>query len=497
MRRLQIILLALLAALLIVQAAYSLRWLIAHDEAPLLYEAFLMQSASRMPYRDIFDFQMPGSFLAYYMLGLLSSFGPFRLRLIDLGILIVLLSITFLFMRRFGKIPAIVAALLFGLKYMQGGAFMSLQREYLFLIFIASALWINLRDDLTPRDHLLTGFLFGLAAIIKPHAALGLLPVGIFHVANLRKHSMRFLLPAAIGFSIPILLITLWLAWTGILISFINIALNYWPLYSQINGQMEITPAGTRLPFLLTQTIKLGGQAIWLLPAFIGVYLAPQENKKHAYLLVGLAACYAIYPALSGQFFEYHYIPFIYFIVLLSSLALISHTKILPTKNSSFILSPLFFAIFLLAILINIRPSNTFIRQIENRPIAKTTDRAYVIAKYLESNLQAGDTVQPLDWTGGTLLAMLETRAPLATSYVFDFYFYHHVSTPYIQNLRADFMKQMKEKNPRFIIEVTAIDKPWITGEDTTREFPELREFLNKNYSVEVEKDDYLIYKRR
>jgi hypothetical protein len=58
-------------------------------------------------------------------------------------------------------------------------------------------------------------------------------------------------------------------------------------------------------------------------------------------------------------------------------------------------------------------------------------------------------------------------------------------------------MKQMQEKNPRFIVEVTAIDKPWISGEDTSREFPELRKLLNNDYLIAVEKDDYLIYKRR
>ena len=89
---------------------------------------------------------------------------------------------------------------------------------------------------------------------------------------------------------------------------------------------------------------------------------------------------------------------------------------------------------------------------------------------------------------------MLETRARLATPYVFDFYFYHHVSTPYIQSLRADFMTSLQAENPRFIIEVTAIDKPWITGPDTSREFPELRTFLNENYSVTIHKDDYTIY---
>jgi hypothetical protein len=92
---------------------------------------------------------------------------------------------------------------------------------------------------------------------------------------------------------------------------------------------------------------------------------------------------------------------------------------------------------------------------------------------------------------------MLENRAPIATSYVFDFYFYHHISNPYIQSLRADFMTQLSESKPRFIIEVTAIDKPWVSGEDTSRDFPELRAFLNEYYSVTMEKEDYIIYERR
>ena len=92
---------------------------------------------------------------------------------------------------------------------------------------------------------------------------------------------------------------------------------------------------------------------------------------------------------------------------------------------------------------------------------------------------------------------MLETRAPLATKYVFDFYFYHHVSTPYIQNLRADFMDELQAANPRFIVEVIAVDKPWLTGPDTSREFPELRAFLKENYSVTILEDDYIIYEKR
>ena len=119
MRRVIYFFIALLAGLLLLQSAYSLRWPIAHDEAPLFYEAFLMRSEGRMPYRDIFDFQMPGSYAAYYALGRLGGFDDFRIRILDLLILGTLLSITYIFMRRFGKLPALTAGLLFGLKYQQ------------------------------------------------------------------------------------------------------------------------------------------------------------------------------------------------------------------------------------------------------------------------------------------------------------------------------------------------------------------------------------------
>jgi hypothetical protein len=220
----------------------------------------------------------------------------------------------------------------------------------------------------------------------------------------------------------------------------------------------------------------------------VGVYL--NQNKK-TYLLASLALCYAIYPAFSGQFFSYHYIPFVYFIVLLASLSI-------PTfepQPSTFMQSVQVLSFVLILVLL--RPSTTFIRQLEGKPIVTSTDRAEEISRFLKKNLDAsrGDTVQPLDWTGGTLLAMLEAHARIATPYVFDFYFYHHVSHPYIQGLRVDFMNDLQKARPRFIIEVTAIDKPWITGPDTTREFPELRAFLGANYSVTIHKDDYVIYK--
>ena len=498
MTRLTKVILSLFAVLLIAQAGFSLRWPVAHDEAPLFYEAFVMRTEGRVPYRDIFDFQMPGSFAAYYVLGRLGGFNELHIRILDLLILFALLLVTFFAMRRFGKLTAFTAILLFGLKYLQGGPSMSLQRDYLLLIFLALALWIGMQNDSLNRMHRLgLGILFGLAAVIKPHAALGLLPFLFFDIRDmtqrggitLARAAMQSIVPASVGFTIPIFSMVAWLAFTNALFPFLDIVFNYWPLYAQINGQMEITVQAERMSFLLGQAVRLGGSGVWLIPAMIGIYL---NQNKQAYLLAGLALGYAMYPALSGQFFPYHYLPFMYFIIPLASLSISTfnpNTSTLKKYFSSFVL--------LIVILLNIRPSQTFVRQLEGRPIVTSTDRAEEIRLYLDKHLEEGDTVQPLDWTGGTLLAMLEARAHIATPYIFDFYFYHHVSDPYIQNLRGKFITDLQEAAPRFIVEVTAIDKPWVSGPDTSREFPELREFLDIHYSITIQKADYVIYERK
>ncbi|MBE7433714.1 MAG: hypothetical protein HS100_07340 [Anaerolineales bacterium] len=496
LQRITTFFLILLAALLIAQAAFSLQWPIAHDSAPLLYEAFLMQSG-RIPYKDFFDFQMPGSYIAYYLLGILSSFNAYRIRILDIVILTALVTITHLAMRRLGKLPSFAAPILFALQYLEGGPALSLQREYLILIFISLSIWIGVTDTLNFRKRLMLGLFYGLAATLKPHAALGLLPFLFFDIADLRERrelsllsfARQIFLPITIGFAIPVSLITLYLAITYSLFPLLDIILNYVPLYTQINGEMVIMPSSERLTYLFNQVWRLGGSALWLLPAAFGIYL---NRNRQAYLLASLTIIYALYPALTGQFFPYHYIPFLYTIILVASLSLSTfHSP--PSKQPSFLL-PLSSTILLATILITIRPSQTFIRQLQGKDIAIAADRATQISTFLEKNLEPGDQVQPLDWTGGSLLAILENRAPIATSYVFDFYFYHHVSNPYIQSLRADFMTQLQESKPHFIIEVTAIDKPWVSGEDTSRDFPELRAFLAENYSVTMEREDYIIY---
>ncbi|MCI0618848.1 hypothetical protein L0244_38230 [bacterium] len=82
----------------------------------------------------------------------------------------------------------------------------------------------------------------------------------------------------------------------------------------------------------------------------------------------------------------------------------------------------------------------------------------------------------------------------IATPFIHDFHFYHHVSSSYIQQLRKRFVRDLRNSKARFILQVTDEDKPWVSGADTTREFKELQSILDEHYKIVLKGDGYLIY---
>jgi len=493
MRLVSIVLLILLGALLVVEAAYSLAWPIAHDEAPLLYQAYLMITQARLPYRDLLDFQMPGAYAAFYALGLISRFDPLALRLLDVLLLAALSYLLFRWLRPFGLASALIAPILFALKYLEGGPSMALQREFLLLLPVTGALLLGSQPPSTPLRLWGIGVCVGLAALIKPHAAIALAPIALLELWHHRSTGttplLRSQLSLLAGFLIPIAVTAVWMQATGTLAPFIEVATGYWPLYAEVNGQLVVQTGAARWSAIFAEFWRLGGHALWLVPAVLGAIAARRTlgSREHRLpLLVGMALAFAIYPALSGQFFQYHYIPFLYFIMALASLCL------MPLADLELSVATRLALVAVMAASVRLAPLVQ--SQLRGKPLAG--GRAAQIASYLQTHLGSGDTVQPLDWTGGALQAMLESRASLATSFVFDFYLYHHVSSPYVQGLRSRLIDELEAAQPAYIVEVTAMDKPWIGGPDTSRDFPDLRRFLAQRYTLEVQRDDYLIYRR-
>jgi len=491
-------LIGLAAALLLGMAWLSLRWPIEHDAPIMLYIAYLIDEHGRVPYRDIFCLNMPAVYLLHAAWGRwLGAYDALGFRIVDLAQLLGILVGGALWMRSFGRHVAALGAMLFGLWYLCQGTTLSLQREYILMLPLVWALVLaDPRRSLRFRVRFfLVGLLFGCAAAIKPTSVVGL-PWLLWMMLRDEARPIRFRGAgfALAGFALPLLGSGLYLVASGGWSEFVSLATHYWPLYGALGRQHQLVLSGRPL-YLLSEFVRFGKQAWWLAPAIVGgifgwrVVRADPLLRRQFVLMAGLAVSYIIYVVIAGKFWVYHWLPFMFFALQFAALS-----------ASAF--RPWGLSVAALVVLVGVastqlRAPKIVAHQLREGEIRRIKgDRVDALAAYLKENVQPGQTVQPLDWAGGAVNAMLMARVPLATRFVYDFHFYHHVHEPYIQGLQARFLEELAEKRPDFIVEVHEW-RPRPSGPRTTGQFPALREFLRDYRAVESVTNGVTIYRRR
>jgi hypothetical protein len=72
---------------LLLLASYSLRWRTQHDAPLMLYVAWMMDAHGAVPYRDILDMNLPGTYFANLLIGRLTGYSELGIRIADLSIL--------------------------------------------------------------------------------------------------------------------------------------------------------------------------------------------------------------------------------------------------------------------------------------------------------------------------------------------------------------------------------------------------------------------------
>jgi hypothetical protein len=510
-------LLAILATLFLLSVYASLNWRMEQDTPLMHYVAFLMDKHVLVPYRDIFETSMPGVFVFHYLIVKLFGYGDVPFRYVDLVLLSALLVATYAFMSRFGRLVAVFAAILFGLFYLSAGQQMSLQRDYLGVIPVAFALLCIPTKMDTPVQFVrftLIGLLFGMSILIKPHLVIAL-PIVFGTLLAFRWHIQKkttldfFKCALITGASLllPVSIALVWLSANSALAPFIDISFNYLPLHTSLTGGHRTISGLARVSYLIGGAATLGGLGAFFLSSLFAYYYVlahTDKNKASQITLRCLFLCtlaYAFYPALAGKFWPYHYMPFAYFCSISMGLCLFASPHLSKAHFADVTKRALLLLILVIAVTVQL-PIYNFVFSLvadlrsEGNVHSPKNGRVDEISGWLKERLHPGDSVQPLDWTGGSIHGMLLAEAKLATHFMYDYHFYHHVSSPYIQELRHSFIRQLHKASPRFIVEVYARDKPWVSGIDTTREFPELSQYLYYCYSVAHEGNGYRIYER-
>ncbi len=504
---------ASLGTVFLVELALSLSWPLLSDSAFLHYIAYLINEHDFVPYRDIFEVNMPGTYLFHMAIGRVFGYSDSAFHMVDAAWLMATLTVTWFIMKPFGRLVAFAGCLLFGLIYLEGGPHMSLQRDFIAILPIATAILIATRckpHQSVKIIHFLIGALFAFSALVKPHLAIGLPAIILYNctqntnesksVRNLINLCITGGMFALLGFLSVLAIPFLWLWRIGALESFCNIFSSYVPLYVQMSGDFQFRGTLERIINILRAYKKFGGFDFLVIGSMFGVYIVLTKSmsaaiKKLAILISALAVLYSISVIIGGKLWHYHWMPFGYFTSLCTAMILFS-SPLFKNLHSTIILPLL---IFMVAVMMTVHPAKVAVQQVfYGQKPASVDERVKEIATYLNEHLSPGDKVQPLDWISGGTHAMLISKAVAATPYITDFQFYHNVSTPYIENLRKKFIEELNDEVPEFLIEVHVKGnvKPKLSGLDTAYKFPELKTFMKQHYRKDYTGDNFDIYRR-
>lgn len=490
---------------LLVKTSY---WRYLLDLPLYLYTAFLVDQHGYVPYRDFFDPNSPGTHFFYWLAWLLTAGEDFRVRLLDIGWLLAIQASAWAWLRHYSPSVATLGMLLAGLFYLELGPVVILQREFLALLPVTLGIAVYFSNAPVAVRFFVVGALFGVAFTIKPVMGIGLGALALTELhAWLRQpaaekiHYALERIPAVmIGFSVPLLVGLAYLYYNGALADFLSIYEDYWPLYMLITGQHQAISEAeypTYLVRLFFRLVDVSALLKWVLP-LVAIFLVYRKDvqgdarrDRIVLLLFYLLLAYGIYPVITGKAWVYHRIPFLFFAAFMFAVpfgTVVAAGKVKLMRIALCTVVALILAAGAMHSAV-LRPEMGEARPFENNLSLNRVDR---LARDIADNLRPGDRVQPMDWTGGALHAMLKNKAEIGTRFMFDIQFYHHGDREAPQRWRKVFLKELRANRPAMVVIMKIRAMP--TGDQVFTDFPEFQDYL-RNYHPVVKNKVYEIWR--
>lgn len=486
-------------------AAVSLNWRIVHDSPLMLYVGYLLD-LGWIPYVDFFDINPPGTHFLNWLVYRAIGDSELGFRAIEFLTLGLIAAGGWLYLRPFGRAAALAGPMLFVIHHLLIGPGISFQRDLICTVPLAFALVLAFR---TPQWSLVgraagIGLLAGVVMTIKPQivAPMPILFLGMLvrdsEAKGQRPWDVRPLIVPALACLASVavipLLSLLILAHLGGLEPFLEMVRDYWPLYAQLNGDAQVQNSKqhlldfVRASNLLNAYRFIGLAAIGLALSAIAVGRSTRRVRVEFVTLALTGFVLLVMVAAASKLWNYHFIPVWFWLSLAAGLAL---AKQRDATDAVLVARVVVVALFTLQALHPPPHLREFLRR--EKIVVKSGD-VNEIANFLNENLRPDDVVQPLDVSGGAVHGMFVARARLATPFINDFHFYHHVYEPYISILRDRLTTGMDATCTRFVIDFR---KPWRpTGPGTATRFRGL-EAVMANYDVVLDSRNFRIHERR
>jgi hypothetical protein len=465
-------------------------WPLVHD-APIMHYIAWRIGEGAMPYRDVFDMNFPGVYLVH--LGVLRTLGPGdgAWRIFDLAWLAGGALAIAAFARRWGPVAAAGGAAVFVVYHLAAGPWQTGQRDFLLcpllvLGALAVARWLEGRA--TPAGLAAGGLALGAAITIKPHVVVLFVALGCLVASRglrgARTASARALLGYVAGAAAPVVGVVVWLGIGGALGAWREIVLGYLlPLYSRLgeSARWGFHRWTLWIPLAAAVVVSVARAA-----------LSGASTPRRLVALTGLGYGVLHYVG-QGKGWEYHTYPAAAFAAVLAFSGF--DPALASARGASW---PRVLTGLALVAALAVALGMLSVKGVEASHaewVDFKVQRARAVARTLAPRLRPDDLVQILDTTEGGADVLLRLHAREPTRFIYDFHFYHDVQAPMIQRLRAELVRDLDARPPRFIL---LYERGWPGGGyDRVATFPALAERLERRYRVERTADGVRIYAQR
>jgi hypothetical protein len=472
----------------------SLGWPLVHD-APLMHYAAWLVAGGAVPYRDVFDMNLPGPYLLHAAVLATAGSGHLAWRLFDLAWLALTAGLVSVYGARLADGWAgLAGGLLFALYHVAGGAWRVGQRDFLLCLFLLAGAHGTARflERGGARIPLLwAGLCLGAAVTFKPYAVAFWLACAWGAGVAARRLGRPAVWPVmsvlGAGLVAPALVFG-WLAWRGGLLAFVEIVTGYVvPLYSR---------AGDTLMWQAMVWHGYGWAALALLSllALLGAWTPLEDPRRFRRGLALAGVGYgALHFALQRKGWEYHLYPLAAFLCAAAPAALArARPESAPRRPAARLTRPVALtALGATFAVLGVKGAYA----LEPEWIASKVRRVEAVTRDLAPLVPPGGTVQVLDTTEGGIHALLQLGLRQPTRYLYDFPFFHDVGDPRIQRLRRDFAGSLGRHPPAAV--VVFRDTWGRPGYERLAEFPAVQELLARRYALAIDGGEYRIYAKR
>lgn len=465
--------LAILAGVTLYLFVRSAGWPLIHD-APLMHYIAARILAGDVPYRDIVDMNLPGTYLLHMLVLSMLGGSDAAWRAVDGGFVLLGGAAIARYCWPSNQRIALWAAMGFVLYHLSEGAVSMGQRDFVIVPLLVLALDSFARSlETAPsrRGYAAVGLLIGVAATIKPYVMLLLGALMLVHLVRHRRQPRVALGAAALAAwsALPLALTAAWLAAIGALEPFLDSLFGYLlPYYGRLMRES-----------LLALLIK----AVLFVFIFTGLCVGLPMSLRWATLrqprmwLAGIAVLYGMaHFIIQGKGWIYHLYPLLVFSIIFVALGCAAALRQGPRQRR----------LGLIAVLVAGICSSVAAYESVAADISLATAKPLVeplVRDLQELRLGPNDTVQVLDTTEGGIHALLRLGISQPTPFIYDFQFLHDRDAPLIQAMRARFIDGLRARPPRAIV---VFHTAWLPPHTLARfdSFPEFTDLLSNHYTI-------------